>query len=104
MADYANLAQINALHAQSQQVQQAIAYLDAGGAPGLMTIGPPPIADEPGIPPDRGMAVATPIHGPFTAQFLTELRQRLVALETELATQLAALGVTATPRSPAKSS
>jgi hypothetical protein len=102
MSDYSDLAQINVLYEQSRQVGQAIGYLDAGGTPGLMTIGPP-LVDEPGLPPDRGMAVTIPMHGPFTPEFIADLRQKLVDREVDLATQLSDLGVTATPPSHARS-
>jgi hypothetical protein len=101
MAQYAHLEQINVLYLKSQQVALAINHLDEGGLPSSLTISPPPPqAPMPGSSSgymSPGMSVTISLPGPFSPELLSEIRKQLVEMEADLASQLAALGVTATP-------
>jgi hypothetical protein len=106
MADYADLDRINQLYLQSKQVAQAIDNIDGGGPLLSVVIGPPPPPPPPegGMPSPMmmGMVVNIAIPQPAAPATITGVRAQLVVMETDIATQLQALGVTATP--PARSS
>jgi hypothetical protein len=99
MAEYADLAQINTLYQQAEQVTAAINNLDRGGEPTNITIGPPPPPD-----PDQitngfiyAMASSVGIVGPCTPELLTQVRATLVDRGNQIAAELEALGVTSAP-------
>jgi len=93
MTDYVDVPQANALYLEQQQVRAAIDLIDGGGTLTYLTISPAS-QDPVGLPV---MPVSLTITGPVQASTMTALRAQLVARDTAITSELAALGVTNTP-------
>jgi hypothetical protein len=96
MAEYSDVPQINALYAENQQLNNAVAMIDAGGPLTTFTIGPPPPS---GTEPVTTMMMAAMISvpGPNDPQLMADLRAWLVNRSNAVEAELAALGVANTP-------
>jgi hypothetical protein len=105
MTEYTDVPKVNALHAESQLVAQAIANIEAGGTLSSMMISPPPLVpydpDNPPPPPSSttlppmpvNVTVPPPVDAALLADITAWLNQRLVDITAELE----ALGVTVPP-------
>lgn len=99
MTEFADLNQVNMLHQEALIIAQAINNLDADGYVSAMSCAPAPYVYNPEAPtpPSLMMTVNVTLSPPTNPVLLVEIRKALVDREVEIATELAALGVTATP-------
>lgn len=95
MTEYSDVPQVNTLYQESQQVDAAIALIDAGGTVGNFMVRPPPPTEEP-APVMMGISITVP-PGPPNEPLMADLRVLLVERQNAILAEMAALGVTATP-------
>jgi len=91
MTAYSDVPQINALYQQRELITRAIAMLDDGGSMTNMTIRPRP--DE----SMTMMSVMIAIPPPTPPDTVANIRAVLVTMQSDIDSQLAALGVTDAP-------
>jgi hypothetical protein len=102
VTEYTDLPTTNALYAESQQIIEAIANLDAGGTISSVMVDPPPPPPlVPGEPSPTAtfvpvlVVVTPPVDPALLGQFRTWMQQRLA----EISTSLTDLGVSVPPTS-----
>ena len=97
MTEYSDVPQVNALYTELEKVNNSIVMIDSGqGTMTHFTIGNKPV--PPGTTPVvTMMATQIALPGPATDTTMTEIRAQLVLYQTDLISQLNALGVTTTP-------
>jgi len=101
MTEYSDLAQVQALYAEQQQIGTAIGMIDAGGTLlSFLIAGPPPPPYDPDstTPPVMPQPpVNITITGAVPPKLMAALRTQLVTRSDAISEELAALGVSDAP-------
>jgi hypothetical protein len=101
MTDYNDLAKINQLYAEQQQIAAAIAIIDADGTLSsfVVTAPPPPPydPDDPNPPRMPAPPVSIIVAGDVPPELMAALRAQLVQRSDAISAELADLGVDDTP-------
>lgn len=95
MTDYADVPTITTLHQESQNIQNALNLLNAGGTMSNFTVAPPPPpTDGSGIPSSTMyMSVNISVPGPISPDMTQALIDTLTTRQAEVVSELADLGV-----------
>lgn len=97
MTEYNDVPTANALYVERQKVESAISLIDSGGDMSNFTISQPPSPPGGGPLPSSIPPTQIYIPPPTPQEVADVVRAWLVQRQTDLDTQLAALGVTNPP-------
>jgi hypothetical protein len=101
MTEYSDLAQVQKLYAEQQQVEAAIGIIDAGGTltSYVVTAPPPPPydpdSDTPPVMPQPPVSIT--VTGEVAPELMAALRAQLITRSNAISDELAALGVADAP-------